>query len=580
VKRLVTWLMGAFVGVVLLATLARTLLLTYSLDSSGQQDAIASAMEDARDMADWAQHRWDRAPVDIRFSLSTMARVANARVWLVDTNGRVRVDTQGNPSWEGVAIQSAELARALKGQESLVAGKSPWLDAAVAYVVPVVRNQEVLGAVYLFLPVEGGMRPHSHSAEIIWSAVFSLLISALIAAVVARKLAAPVEAITRFARSLGKGDFTSTIHVRSIEEVNVLADTLTQVSGQLKTSFDTISTERQRLTAILASMQEGVVVMDAGGRLTLVNPAAVSLLGWRDPDGCPAAITDPAIPDRLRQALTQAISGGTHEVSFRLRDTQEVLAVCSPVPVGEGGEVGALAVLRDMSSVLRLQRLRENFIADVAHELRGPLANLSVLAEAFGDGTIAWEERAPYVRQLQDEVARLGRLSYDVLDLAQLDAGVMPAELEAVELAPYVTSLVSRQGGPFRAAGVHLHCDIPAGLKVLISPLRMDQVLTNLLENALRHTPAGGSVRVVALPVNGQVCLAVSDTGTGIPPEHLPNIFERFYKADPARTRGKAGTGLGLSIVRQLTELQGGHITVSSEMGKGAEFRVYMLVAA
>ncbi|HLN61843.1 MAG TPA: ATP-binding protein [Symbiobacteriaceae bacterium] len=579
-RRLATWLVLAITGVLLLATLARTAMLSYSLRTSQESQAVEAAMENARDIAIWAGERWDRAPVDIRFSLSALARLANARVWLVSAEGRVWVDTEANPSWEGVTIESPELKRALGGHESRVPGRSPWLESAVACVVPVVHSGKILGAVYLFLPVQSeGSGPFM--GPLFWSAVIALSLAILVAVYVARRLAAPVETITQFARSLGEGNFTGSVKVRSVEEVNVLADTLTQVSGHLNASFGALAAERQRLTAILESMQEGVVVADPGGRLTLVNPAAARLLGWQEPADQPLSVVSPVFPELLRQGLLQAMNGETQEVHLRLGETQDLLAICSPVPTPDGQATGALAVLRDLSSVLRLQRLRENFLADVAHELRSPLANLSVLAEAFGDGTIGWEEKDPYIRTLQDEVARLTRLSRDVLDLTQLDAGVIAVTMEWVDLAAYVASVASRMQERFRAAGVALVCAVPPGLQVHLAPMRMEQVLSNLLENALRHTPSRGTVRVEAGRAGeDQVCLKVIDTGSGIAPEHLPHIFERFYKADPARTPGRSGTGLGLSIVRKLVELQGGHVAVTSESGAGTEFRVYIAAKA
>jgi signal transduction histidine kinase len=575
-RRLFTWLMAAFVSVVLLSTLVRTMVLSISLRASRQTASVQTAREDAGAIAAWAQERWDRPADDIRLSLGALARVADARVWLVDRSGLVRVDTLGNPSWEGVAVRSAELQQALTGEATLMEGPSPWLDTAISWVVPVVREGQVLGAVALFLPAPSADPAGGLTGTLVWSAAIGVSLAVAVAYAASRSIAAPAEALTAYARSLGEGRFGIGPSIRSIQELQVLAETLTDVSGRLKASFDTLGEERQRLAAILESMQEGVLATDGAGRLMMANPAAVRLLQWTATPALPAAPGEVLLPERLGQALRDGLDGHTTEVSFLLRGSEEILAICAPVAGTDGRVAGATAVLRDLSSVMRLQRVRENFIADVAHELRGPLANLSLLAEAFGDQTIPWEGRAPFVQSLQGEVARLRRLSFEVLDLAQLDAGVMSMTPEATLLAGSVTAAAGRLADAAASAGVDLQSLVGGDLWVSASALRLDQVVSNLLENALRYTPEGGSITVKAAPEGGRVCLSIADTGRGIPPEHLPFIFERFYKADPARTRDGAGTGLGLAVVKQLVELQGGQVDVRSEPGRGTEFRVWL----
>lgn len=569
--------MLAFTGVILLATLARTVGLSISLKQSEQSERVQTATQDARAIAAWATQRWERPPEEIRFSLGTLARLAEARVWLVSAEGRVRVDTQGNPSWEGATIEAPELSRVLKGEEIRVDGPSPWLSSATAIITPVRgADERPMGAVFLFLPLPDKPGFGPWWGALLWSAVVAMSLAAVAAFIVSRRLAAPLEEITAFARELGHGPTDRQVAVRGVSEVNELAATLTRVSANLKLSFDALAEERQRLAAILESMQEGVLAVDGSGRLIMANPAAVRLLRWQEAPALPAPLRTAIMPDRLRQALEGALLGRTDEELLRLGSTTELLAVCTPVSGSDGQAAGAAAVLSDMTSVMRLQRVRENFIADVAHELRGPLANLSLLAEAFGDGTIPWQERDPFVQSLQREVAHLRRLSRDVLDLAQLDAGVMHVTLEPVQMAALAAAVLARLGATAAAGQVTLRNEVEPELVARASYLRMEQVLGNLVENALRYTPAGGTVTVSGHREGASACLQVKDTGQGIAAEHLPSIFERFYKVDPSRTRTDAGTGLGLAVVKQLVELQGGTVDVTSEVGVGTEFRIWL----
>lgn len=577
-KRLFTWLMLAFAGVLLLATLIRTVSLSISLQESIAGEAADAAMEDAREIAAWAQSRWERPPDEVRFSLGALGDVAGARVWLVGADGVVRVDTEGNPSWEGATIRAPELERALRGQEALVSGRSPWLESAVAGVVPVVLDGRPLGAVFLFLPTEDAAAAPELAGPLLWSGVLALSLAAVVAYLVARKLARPVEQITGFARALGRGQFGEGLSVRSFAEVNELAATLSQVSRRLEASFTALSEERQRLAAILDSMHEGVLAVSAGGEVILVNEAALRLLHWDPPPELPLPLPEAAVPARLRRALAAAVQGESQEIGLHPRGSDDLLAACFPVPV-PGEQPGAVAVLRDLSALMRLQRLRENLVADVAHELRSPLTNLSVLTEALVDGTLPWDDPGQFVPLLQDEVSRLRRLSSDVLDLARMDAGVLSVTLEPVDLAEVAALVAERIAARAAGAGVAVICEVPPGIRAVASRDRMEQVLLNLAENALRHTPPGGRVTIAAAADGDRVHITVADTGVGIAAEHLPQIFERFYKADPARTRTDAGTGLGLAVVKQLVELQGGSVEAQSTAGEGSAFTVTLPAA-
>jgi signal transduction histidine kinase len=579
-RRLFTWLLLAIVAVVLVGTLTRTVFLSFSLRQSYQGETARAAMSDAGTIAAWAEERWDRTPDVMRPSLAALATVAGARVWLVDLTGAVLVDTEGNPSWEGSRLPPADFSRFMQASGRVVRGSSPWLETAAATVAPVTRKADgvVLGAVFLFVPDTPSGSQGSFVGPLFWSAVAGLAVTILGASLVSRKVSRPVEELTRFARTLGTGDFTGQVAVQSVTEVNDLATTLTQVGSRLKTSFDALSEERHRLATVLESMHDGVLVVDASSHLILLNEAAVQLLQWPAAPALPAPLNGPGLPNRLREALTAALRGERAEVYLRPQGQGDLMAVCYPVP-SPGRGTGAVAVLHDVGAMLRLQRVRENFVADVAHELRGPLANLSVLAQALGDGTIDWEERTPFIQSLQDEIARLNRLSRDVLDLARMDAGVLAVSVEPVCLASIASSVQLRLAGRVAAAGVSLAVQVPPDLRPVAAPDRLEQVLYNLVENAIRHSRAGGSVTVAADRADGRIRLTVADKGYGIPADHLPHIFERFYKVDPSRTRSDAGMGLGLAVVKQLVELQGGTVEVASEINQGSIFSVLLLEA-
>lgn len=571
-RRLFAWLLVAFSGVVLLSTLTRTVSLSIALKQWQQDESTVAAMADARTVADWARDRWEREPADLRPGLSALGTVAGARIWLVSAQGTVRVDTGIAPSWEGVTLPPHDLAVPLRGETTLMRGRSPWLESALAAVVPVIRSGQVIGVVFFFVPSTGWLSDALNSS-LFWTAVIAFSVAGGASYFLSRRFSRPLEQITHVARQLGQGEFTGPIRISSYTEVTELAETFNRMSARLRESFTALSAEQQRLAAIVESMQEGVVAINGQGELFLANAAATRLLRWEQKPAMPSPQADLMLPRRLAQALADAARGETVEVNLRLSGDSDLLAICFPLPAPEGG-TGAAAVLRDLEAIMRLQRMRENLVADVAHELRGPLANLNLIAEAFGDGTIPWEDRSTYVDLMQSEIARLNRLSRDVLDLARMDAGTLTIQPEPVNLLGLATSVAARLAARANAAQVEVTVDVPVGLVAVASWDRMEQVLINLTENALRHTPPGGQIRVEGFAIGDQVCLRVTDTGSGIPAAHLPHIFERFYKVDPSRTRTEAGTGLGLAVVRQLVELQGGTVEASSQEGVGSAFLV------
>lgn len=343
------------------------------------------------------------------------------------------------------------------------------------------------------------------------------------------------------------------------------------------THMATIAIERERLEqgrgqklqSLLQYMAEGVIAVDEHRRLLFVNPAARRLLGLSEMEETDRP-WDELLPQPLAVSIDRIAAPGAYDpekVAFTCNG-RNLEAELSPV-YSEFGRYGALAVIRDITEQIRFRRLQESFVANVSHELRGPLASISATLEAITDGVIPLDERPRYYRAILEEMARLRRLSFDVIDLTRLDSGVAQMKRQQVALNQLLESLVDRVSR--RAA------EAEVTLRVTCEPLvaagdhdRVDQVITNLVDNAIRFTPPGGEISIEAALEGEMVRLTVRDTGIGIPQQHLPFIFERFYKVDAARTpRTGGGTGLGLAIARQLVELMGGTMEASSVEGVG-----------
>jgi PAS domain S-box-containing protein len=329
----------------------------------------------------------------------------------------------------------------------------------------------------------------------------------------------------------------------------------------------------QRIALLLEHMQEGLVAVDSRLRLLELNPAARRLLGLSHnlPIGS-SAIEE--LPEGLASALELMLNHEDEPQSITLKvDGQTIYAYLSPVSDQDGVRYGAIALLEDSTGQQRFKQLQTSLVANVSHDLKAPLAALSTLVEVVVDGLVSPEVQQQYLIKMKEEIGRLRRLTTDLLLLARLDAGLVTLQPEVVQIRDLLEGLAETWTPRCSAAGLRLTVE-GAELTVWADYDRVMQVLTNLLENAVKFTPEGGQITLRLKPLtDGMVEIAVADTGPGIAPEHLQQVWNRFYMADQARSRApETGTGLGLAIARPLIEAMGGQVGVESTVGVGTTF--------
>jgi len=346
------------------------------------------------------------------------------------------------------------------------------------------------------------------------------------------------------------------------------------MADQLQGTIATLSAERTRLAAIVSGMVDGVIATDRRGEILLANRAASEMLGSGAAKGN-GGTGQPVPGPRLRALFSDAATYGRvsaeelppGEVGDRLVEVH-----CAPI-VGDGtAPIGAVAVLRDVTELRRLERARRELTANVSHELRTPLTSIKGFAETLLAGAVRDESTARHFLEIIDnEANRLVKLVDDLLDLSRLESKRISLELGQVDVGRLVEDTVARLRLLSGARDVALQ---PAAQDVvaIADRDRLAQVLTNLLENAIKFTPDDGRIAVGWRAANGEVEVSVADTGAGIAEVDLPHVFERFYKADRARAATSGGSGLGLAITKHIVEAHGGRIRVSSEPGRGTTF--------
>lgn len=348
--------------------------------------------------------------------------------------------------------------------------------------------------------------------------------------------------------------------------MGVLAETFNRMADTVRSTIDDLADERNKLSVLLDTMADGVVVISADGQVEQINAAARSLLQLREGAAGPAYLREPDLLEVVR--LARDAGQRLQRDVDRLPGSRYASAVATPLEEGR-----ALLTIHDLTGVRQLDVTRREFVSNVSHELRNPLAAISAIVETLEGGALEDPATArDFLTRMHAEVDGMSALVSDLLTLSRIESGreeVTHAEVDITALLRIACDRVKQRA---EAAGVAIELDGGNDLLVIGEAGRLRQVVDNLLDNALRFTPRGGVVSIHGWTDGDRVDVRVADTGPGIAPEHLPHVFERFYKADPSRS--DPGTGLGLAIAKHIVESHDGSIEVSSALGSGARFDI------
>jgi two-component system phosphate regulon sensor histidine kinase PhoR len=497
------------------------------------------------------------------------------RVTLIDPNGRVRGDTEfpraALPELENHGARPEVLGAEDSGM-GLAARHSVSTNQDRMYVavrggppgIAVVRLSATLAAV--------NDQVSAVQRAVALAGGIAILIAALLAWIGGRHYAGPLVGLTAAARAIAE-ERSPTFPDSRIPEIAQHIRALRTMHGELTARFSALRQQRAQSGALVEAMTDGVIAADPRGVIHTCNSAARRLLRL-DP-----AATLPPLPElfhekRARDLVQDVRDGGAVDAQVLRLDERELAVAGRPLPDG-----GALLVLRDISQLRRLETVRRDFVANVSHELKTPLTAIVGYAETLVAEAPPAGATAQFAATILAHARRMQRLVEDLLDLSRIESGgwrPTPTSLDVVAATHEAWSPFSERA---RRADIGLTVAVsPGAERVFADPDALRQVLTNLFDNALRHLPPGGHVTVAAAPASGGeggISLAVSDTGSGIPPEHLARIFERFYRVDPGRSREQGGTGLGLAIVKHLVEAHDGRVTAESAPGRGTTIRLH-----
>lgn len=452
------------------------------------------------------------------------------------------------------------------------------MESYIVLGYPLKTELEAHGAIFMYQNPSAIHKTSNHTTKIvIFSAFIAFVLTTFFAFFLSSRITFPLRKMREHAFEIAKGRFDNKISSTQNDEIGQLAVAFNQMGRQLKHHLEVINQEKEQLSSILTSMTDAVITFNRDRTILVSNPPAERLLQkWymrQDTE------VDKPIPKDIYDMLMHVLQFEDKiEENIEL-DGSFYRITISPLKNSEQSIRGAIAVIRDMTEQIRLEKLRSDFIANVSHELRTPIAMLQGYSEAIIDDVVTdEEERHEMMKIIYDESQRMGRLVKDLLDLARMESGHMSLFKEAMPIVPVLDRITQKFTQASKEKHVHLHFDTQFSEEVIIEmdEDRIEQVLTNLIDNAIRHTPDEGTVTVSLEHELSYAKISVADTGEGIPTEDLPFVFERFYKADKARTRSKSGTGLGLAIAKNIVEAHHGNIKVDSVKGEGTTFTFYL----
>ncbi|KAA8999734.1 HAMP domain-containing protein [Paenibacillus spiritus] len=511
-----------------------------------------------------------------------IAALTGSRVTFIARDGRVLGDSERDPHTMDNHSDREEELRAAKNGTGRAIRYSATLGRDMLYVASSVASKDGVFDGYIRLSM--GLAAIDEGLKQAWRIMAGGLVLLFVAAMlvsyrVALGLTSPLEQITRVARRITDLDYDARVPLRRKDEIGQLAGAINVMADSLQTQLRTIRDNENLLQSVLDNMTGGILLIEADGAIALLNRAAETMLDVKARDVTGRPYTEL----KRHYGLTKLIENGLSEQAVFHEERSfynpgERIVRLDGVPMTQDGEyTGMLFLLQEVTEIRRLEKMRSEFVANVSHELKTPVAAVKGFAETLLGGVEDEKTARSFLQIIHDENERLNRLIGDILELSKIESKRSPLECSPVHLATFFGSVFDTMSKVAEKKNIRLNSQIPDELFMEADEDKLRQIFLNLLSNAVSYTGEGGSVKVTAAPDSNpdgseNVIFTVSDTGMGIPKKDLPRIFERFYRVDKARSRSSGGTGLGLSIVKHLVELHHGTISVESDLGIGTSF--------
>ncbi len=513
-------------------------------------------------------------PAQVQDMIASLSSDVSTRITIVGPDGTVYADNVGDPLTMENHSNRPEIVQALAQGEGESSRESATLDMEFLYVaVPIADVEGAVARVAVPLDeVQATVR-----TIWVWTFVAAAVAIAMVVAIawfIAGRIVGPLEELRKRAHAVAGGDLTARVDPSDTREFAEVGYAFNRMTEELETSHNALDQARLRLEAVLAELADGVVITDDDGLVLRMNTAAETLLAAHEANAIGKPFVQVARDHELNQLLRSALDGQEHsEAAIEHGLNRRTLLTTAQIVEDERERLG-LVVLRDISELRRLETVRREFVANVSHELRTPLTSIRAMVETLEAGAIDDEAiMSDFLVRIVGEVDRLNALVEDLLDLARLEAGRTTLTYTTVDPVELVQMGADRLRPQIDRAQLIMDVSADGPLEpISVDRVRLEQVLINLVHNAIKFTPVGGAIHLQVRQRDDTTTIEVQDTGVGIAPIEQIRLFERFYKSDKARR--SEGTGLGLAIAKHIVQAHGGTISVESVVGEGSTFRI------
>ncbi len=507
--------------------------------------------------------------------VDSMGELVQVRITVLDFDGRVLADS--DKSLDDLKrlenhLLRPEIQDLKRMPTSVVRRYSMTLRQKMMYAATVAQR----GFIRVALPMEQVEKTLSVvRRSILSSCLLAFLFSGILYFILSRYLTQTLSFLSDAASSIAKGDFSKRIHISSEDELGTLGKAINDMAKGLGRQFSELDTEKNQLITILDGMVEGVLVTNNQQEILLANPALHLMMDIKE--SCLHKTTLEAFrKPGLCEAINQVLQEGRPrelEITLEILEDERVLTVHISPLFKKRDIIGCVSVFYDVTRIRRLENMRREFVANVSHELKTPLTSIRGYSETLLSGALDDKQAArPFIEKIEKNALQLQNLVEDILKLSEIESGRMHMNYTPVALRSFVVNLLNDYEVLLKNKKITIENQVSDGLTVSVDLAAMKHILGNLVDNAIKYTPEGGSISIRSSLDGAFFKLEVIDTGIGIGPKDVPHVFERFYRVDKARSRQLGGTGLGLAIAKHLIQAQGGDIGVQSTLEKGSRF--------
>jgi len=508
---------------------------------------------------------------------------SETRVTVILRSGKVAGDSDTDPSQMEDHSDRPEFIGAIKGRPTISTRYSRTLKKNLMYAgLPIEQDGEVIAVARGSIPVDSiDIALKEIQIKIAFGGIIIAVLSAVLCLIISKKISAPIVSLQKSAEKIAKGDFDFPLPESDTKEIFGLSQAMKKMANDLNTRINIILEQRNEIEAIISSMSEGLIAVDTEEHILRMNNSAGRMLGCGPSQAQGQSIQETVRNSELQKFVAKTLAekkSGQKEMQLSSDSPLSINITGALLNDAQGKQIGALFVLNNITTLRRLENIRQDFVANVSHELRTPITAIKGFVETIQAGTLEnREETGRFLNIIQKHTIRLEAIIEDLLNLSRLekDSESNGADMSTCVVRDILGNAIQACQPYASSRNIRIELDCDESLEGDMNPLLMEHAVVNLINNAIRYSNENSSIQVQASKTRVEIRISVRDYGYGIAKEHLPRLFERFYRVDKARSRQLGGTGLGLSIVKHIARNHKGRVFVESEPGKGSTFSIF-----